>query len=396
MNIVFNHNPITCLAAFILLSTLSIKPSAAQTTVCENDTVYLTCSGYTGTIQWQQSADSVLWTDITGATGDTLMIIASNDQFYRARVIDGTCQPVYSEITTIIVNGIPDAANAGPDQTLACNATTATLAGNTPVTGTGLWSVVSGTATITNPASPNSGVTGLTLPGTAVLRWTISNPPCPQSTDEVVITSVPCPPFVCGDTLHINHVMGAVAPESKQVSYGTVMTNLSGANKCWITQNLGASTQASSATDTTNAAAGWYWQFNRMQGYRNGSPSPTTPGWPTVSISEPSDWTAANDPCAIELGTGWRIPTQAEWTNADANGSWSSGAHAYNSVLKLHAAGLIYGSPGVLYSRGGDGSYWSSTSYSNSSARYLGFGSSYSYMVYDAKTYGNTLRCIKD
>jgi len=391
-----HHNLITCLATFFLISTLWVNPSAAQTTVCENDTVYLTCTGYTGTIQWQLSADSVLWIDIAGASSDTLMIIAINDMYYRAYVLDGTCQPVYSEITRIIVNATPDTAYAGTDQTLACNATTTALAGNTPVTGNGIWTVVSGVATITSPSSPNSGVTGLTLPGSAVLRWTISNPPCAPSADEVTITSAPCPPFVCGDTLHIYHVMGAVAPETKMVSYATVMTNLSGTNQCWITKNLGASTQASSATDTTNAAAGWYWQFNRMQGYKNGSPSPTTPPWSVFNISEPSDWTPANDPCTIELGAGWRIPTHTEWTSVDANGGWSNSAQAYNSVLKLHAAGIVYGSPGVLYSRGADGSYWSSTAYSNSSARYLGMGNSYSYMVYDAKTFGFTLRCVKD
>src|ERR1035437_3213627 len=43
--------------------------------------------------------------------------------------------------------------------------------------------------------------------------------------------------FPCGSTLTINHVSGAVAPETKTVSYGTVATSLSGAGKCWITQN---------------------------------------------------------------------------------------------------------------------------------------------------------------
>ncbi|HSD14855.1 MAG TPA: GEVED domain-containing protein [Flavobacterium sp.] len=80
--------------------------------------------------------------------------------------------------------------NAGIDQTLAACSTTATLAGSAvPSNTTGLWSVVSGTATVTTPNSPTSGITGLT-PGTSVtLRWTIDNGRCGTTSDDVVITS---------------------------------------------------------------------------------------------------------------------------------------------------------------------------------------------------------------
>jgi hypothetical protein len=81
-------------------------------------------------------------------------------------------------------------ANAGSDQTLAACATTTTLAGNAPTYGTGTWSVVSGTATITSPNSPTSGVTGLLVGASATLRWTISNGACGNTFDDVVITTV--------------------------------------------------------------------------------------------------------------------------------------------------------------------------------------------------------------
>jgi hypothetical protein len=53
----------------------------------------------------------------------------------------------------------PTSALAGPDQSVC--ATTATLAGNTPATGTGMWTVIAGTATITTPTSPTSGITNI-------------------------------------------------------------------------------------------------------------------------------------------------------------------------------------------------------------------------------------------
>jgi len=81
-------------------------------------------------------------------------------------------------------------ANAGPDQTLASCATSATLSGNTATYGTGTWTLVSGIATITSPTSPTSTVTGLALGASAVLRWTIDNGQCGSTNDTVTITTV--------------------------------------------------------------------------------------------------------------------------------------------------------------------------------------------------------------
>ncbi|PIY06033.1 MAG: hypothetical protein COZ21_03420, partial [Bacteroidetes bacterium CG_4_10_14_3_um_filter_31_20] len=88
--------------------------------------------------------------------------------------------------TTITVSVLPTTAYAGNDQNL-CNVTATTLAGNTPTVGTGVWSVISGSATITTPSFAMSDITGLVVGTSAVLRWTITNGTC-YSTDEVIIT----------------------------------------------------------------------------------------------------------------------------------------------------------------------------------------------------------------
>ncbi len=90
---------------------------------------------------------------------------------------------------TITAIGAPTTANAGSDQML-CGTTTATLAGNTPVSGNGLWSLVSGSGIITAPSSPNSTFTGLGA-GANVFQWTISAPPCGTSSDQVSISPTP-------------------------------------------------------------------------------------------------------------------------------------------------------------------------------------------------------------
>lgn len=84
----------------------------------------------------------------------------------------------------------PTTADAGPDQTGAatCGLTSVTLAANTPIVGTGAWSVVTGVGgSFSDASSPGSTFTGTA--GTAyTLRWTITNAPCTASTDDVNIT----------------------------------------------------------------------------------------------------------------------------------------------------------------------------------------------------------------
>jgi len=75
---------------------------AAQTTVCTSDTVLLVLSTYTGNIQWQESTDSVTWTDISGATFDTALVTVDTTTWYRAEIIESTCLPIYSGIEKFI------------------------------------------------------------------------------------------------------------------------------------------------------------------------------------------------------------------------------------------------------------------------------------------------------
>lgn len=92
----------------------------------------------------------------------------------------------------VVVNANPTAAVAGPDQTICISSVSTTLAANTPVNGTGTWSILAGSAN-TNPSqlssttSPTATFTP-TISGTYTLRWTISNNPCTATTDDVVIT----------------------------------------------------------------------------------------------------------------------------------------------------------------------------------------------------------------
>jgi len=194
----------------------------------------------------------------------------------------------------------------------------------------------------------------------------------------------------------INHVAGVVAPVTKTVTYGSV-TNIPGEPaKCWITSNLGADQQATAVDDATEASAGWYWQFNRKQGYKHDGATRTPNTTWISSISESSDWTAANDPCSIELGTGWRIPTSTEWTNVNAGGSWTDWNAPWNSGLKMHAAGELSFLDGSLGDRGMAGYYWSGTQNTVTSGWHLLFYNGDSEVTNTGKATGFSLRCLRD
>jgi hypothetical protein len=199
----------------------------------------------------------------------------------------------------------------------------------------------------------------------------------------------------CGATIQINHVAGTVAPVNKTVTYGTV-TNIPGEpSKCWITSNLGSDHQATSVDDGTEPSAGWYWQFNRKQGYKHDGTTRTPNTTWISSISETSDWITANDPCNIELGNSWRIPTYTEWNNVDDAGSWTNWNGPWSSVLKLHAAGCL-DTDGSLYGRGSHGWYWSSSQADATAGRILSFDSGLSIMDTYSKSYGFPVRCVRD
>jgi uncharacterized protein (TIGR02145 family) len=131
--------------------------------------------------------------DLTSEERDTMTNIQEGACFYNTTTkrlnfyngdnwfeLSGTCEPQ------------PTLANAGPDQTDVCSTTT--LEGNTPIIGTGIWTIVSGTggnvAEPNNPTSQFSGIEGQSYE----LNWRISNA-CGSFEDNVTIT-MGLPPFL--------------------------------------------------------------------------------------------------------------------------------------------------------------------------------------------------------
>jgi hypothetical protein len=253
------------------------------------------------------------------------------------------------------------------------------------------------------PRMTSEQITGISLPADGLMVYCTSdskiyiyNSSIGQWKEVAYGSSTIIPTFTCGISLTVNHnVSGGVAPVVKTVTYETV-TNIPGeTSKCWITRNLGASQQATEVSDATEASAGWYWQFNRKQGYKHDGTT-LTPSWTITSINENMNWQSINDPCALEIGTGWRIPTYTEWYNVDNHGGWYDWDGPYGSNLKMHVAGYLEYNDGSLSHRGSYGYYWSSTQQSGISGRELYFDSDYCRMDDYEKVFGFTLRCLRE
>lgn len=104
-------------------------------------------------------------------------------------VTNGNCpNAVTSDLVNIVLfNGSAQAADAGPDQSLCGNTSTATMAANAPTgVATAQWTVVQGSAVFSNAASPTATVSGLST-GVNILRWSINNGACGITSDVVTI-----------------------------------------------------------------------------------------------------------------------------------------------------------------------------------------------------------------
>ncbi|MES2005131.1 MAG: PKD-like domain-containing protein, partial [Bacteroidota bacterium] len=189
-----------CNAVYTNAVTISVTPQTVPGTLTASATVCATANagtlsltGITGTIlNWESSTDNGgSWNNIINTTNTLNFSNLSATTQFRASVQSGVCAALNSNAVTITVLQAVTTANAGIDQVL-CNVGSATLAGNTPTSGTGTWTWVSGPSGVSfsNANDPASVVNGLTV-GSYQLAWTIANGQCTPSQDLVQITVNP-------------------------------------------------------------------------------------------------------------------------------------------------------------------------------------------------------------
>ncbi|MBK7175109.1 MAG: hypothetical protein IPH84_18250 [Bacteroidales bacterium] len=141
------------------------------------------------------------WSVVSGGTGTfsdntdpdaTFTADAYGTYVLRWSISNGTCTPSTADVTVNYYQA-PTTASVGADQNHCATLTSTGLGGNTPVIGTGAWSIVSGgTGTFTAPTSGNSNFVANAY-GTYVLRWSITNGTCAASTDDITVTFYQAP-----------------------------------------------------------------------------------------------------------------------------------------------------------------------------------------------------------
>src|SRR6185295_17718135 len=107
------------------------------------------------------SANGAVITTPASATSTVTGLTVGNSVTLRWTITNGTCSTM--DDVVLSNDDAPTTSVAGPDQS-QCNSGNFTLAGNTPVVGIGVWSIIGSAngAVITTPASEVSTVTGLT------------------------------------------------------------------------------------------------------------------------------------------------------------------------------------------------------------------------------------------
>jgi hypothetical protein len=199
------------------------------------------CTNYSATlIGWNNNPATPNGRSL-GASGRTY---ETNAEAARTNLIDVKGWTITGDALAPVTT-----AEAGPNEAI-CSLTT-TLAGNTPVIGTGTWTQVSGpgTANFADANAPNTGVTA-SLPGTYTLRWTI-NAPCAASSDDVAITFAANPTANAGNNQTSNATCGLT-----QVTLAANTPSV-GTGEWSIQSGTGGSFgDASSPTSTFSGAAG--------------------------------------------------------------------------------------------------------------------------------------------
>lgn len=197
-------------------------------------------------------------------------------------------------------------------------------------------------------------------------------------------------------------------------------TNNPTTGKIWMDRNLGATQIATSRTDFLAYGSLFQWgraaDGHQLMNWTSASTGSAVNGTTTTLSDDDTpddalfiignsigDWRSTqnnnlwqgvngtNNPCP----SGYRLPTEAEWEAERLSWATSNAAGAYASTLKLTTPGYRRFNSGEILAIGTTGYYWTSTIFGTNS-RYFGLSSASAGIFGHPRSYGFTIRCIKD
>lgn len=202
------------------IDTVSLSVAGASQNLCGSSTTLSATPPVIGTGQWSfvsGPGGAVITTPSSPST--TVTGLTAGVYTFKWTITNGTCSS--SSTVSVTIQSGPTPANAGPDQSL-CLANSITLAANTPVIGTGQWSLVSGPAgsAFADAGLPGTTVSGLST-GIYIFRWTTSFSNCTPSTDDVQVTITANPSIaLAGDDQDICSAATSLAATAPSIGVG--------------------------------------------------------------------------------------------------------------------------------------------------------------------------------
>jgi gliding motility-associated-like protein len=210
-----------CLSVDTVSITRLAAPSSAlagnDQQICGTSATLSANTPAVGSSTWSVVSGTGTFTD-TSAPNSNVSGLSPGINIFQWTISNGVC-PVESDQVSITRFADPSSAEAGANQTIC--AETATLAAETPLVGTGLWTVVSGTGTFADATNPQTTVSGLSI-GANVFAFTVSNGTCPSSTDQVTIQRDAAPTTaVAGNDQQVCATTATLTGNSPLVGTGT-------------------------------------------------------------------------------------------------------------------------------------------------------------------------------
>ncbi|HTH55438.1 MAG TPA: hypothetical protein VL728_05290, partial [Cyclobacteriaceae bacterium] len=258
------------------------------------------------------------WSIVTGtggsfvdATNPASVFNGTQGNVYKLRwtISNGACAPSTADVN-ITLDQTPTTAAAGPDILNACG--TIALSANNPSVGVGSWSITTNPDNLGSVANASSNVSNFNgSPNvTYVLRWTISNGVCANSTDDVTIQYSPTGPSTANAGPDQTTICGTSATLSGNVpAVGTGQWNFaSGGNPDGLGIIADINNQASGFSGTAGISYTLVWTVtngtctstDQVVIKFNAAPTASNAG-PDQSLCATSTTLAANAPTT---GTG--------------------------------------------------------------------------------------------
>jgi len=213
---------------------------------------------------------------------------------------------------------------------------------------------------------------------------------------SMAVDAQSCATGFCPPTITVHHVAGPVSPTTGDITYNVVKAAVFGSatgGYCMLDRNLGVTTLPTSESDYTNGT-GWFFQWGKVKGWTAASISANLATY-TQPASNATTWPASEDPCAVLLGSAWRVPTASEWT---AWGSTNFTPTLAFSTLKF-SLNTYYTPSGTA----GSSNYvtlWGNSSTGSNGNAYSVYASSvtgtFAYSPFGGPNYSQPVRCIKN